>query len=632
MYDEHLVFLAQVMLKLQPMFKHRQTPPQSRWRVRPLLMFSFLVMTTVAIGAVAFISYQVVRELILQQLEEKALLEVKQGINEVDRWLAKRKSEVETLANTPIVATLDWEIAGPYLKSEIKRLQEYQHFTLAYPDGSYYTTKVNLATGKNILDRLWFQKSLAGELYVSDPLISRTTGVVQVLVSAPIKSASQRLGVLGGAIRIDRVEQVVQSLKKEPNSYAFALNSQGRAIVHPDPKFKGTIEKPAPSLLEIKETNLAAIARRMVNKHQGIELTQLNNKWYYIAYAPLTEAEWSIALAIPRENLESQLEALNSLAIILSGLLAIAILGGWRQMQLFEQTQQQLTLLAQQTEELNQALVELQQRQIQLVQSEKMSSLGQLVAGIAHEINNPISFIYGNLPHVSEYVQNLMELVKLYKLTFPTIPSEIHDFEHKIDLHFIENDLHQLLTSMKAGTERIRKIILSLRNFSRLDEAEKKQVDLHEGIENTLLLLQHKFNGKIEIVKNYSSLPPVECYPSQINQVFMNLLENAIDALLDCIQPEKRVEINTQLVENAKGLNVRIRVKDNGPGIPEQIRAKIFDPFFTTKPIGKGTGLGLAICYQIVVQMHQGHIWVENPISGGTEFIVEFPVHSTAVS
>ncbi|HIK27378.1 MAG TPA: sensor histidine kinase [Oscillatoriaceae cyanobacterium M7585_C2015_266] len=611
------------------MFKPRQIPPQRR--TGHFFILFFLLMTTVAIGAVALLSYQIVRELILQQLKEKALLKVQKGISEIDRWLAKRKAEVETLANTPTVATLDWEIAGSYLKSEVKRLREYQHFTLAYPDGSYYTTKVDFATGKNILDRLWFQKSLAGELYVSDPLISRTTGVVQVLVSAPIKNLSQSIGVLGGAIKIERVEQVVQSLKQEPNSYAFALNSQGRAIVHPEPKFKGTIEKPAPSLLEVKETNLAALARRMVNKQQGIELTQLNDKWYYIAYAPLKEAEWSIAFAIPRENLESQLEALNSLAVILSGLLVIAILGGWRQMQLFEQTQQQLTLLAQQKEELNQALTELQQRQLQLVQSEKMSSLGQLVAGIAHEINNPISFIYGNLPHVSEYLQNLIQLVNLYKLAFPAIPSEIRDFEHEIDLHFIETDLPQLLASMKAGAERIRKIIFSLRNFSRLDEAERKEVDLHEGIENTLLLLQHKFNSKIQIVKNYGTLPPVECYSSQINQVFMHLLENAIDALLDSLQPDKRVEINTQLVENAKGLNVRIAVKDNGPGIPEQIRAKIFDPFFTTKPIGKGTGLGLAICYQIVVQMHQGHIWVENPISGGSEFIVEFPIRSTAV-
>ncbi len=368
----------------------------------------------------------------------------------------------------------------------------------------------------------------------------------------------------------------------------------------------------------------------MVGKHQGIELTQLNGNWYYVAYAPLTEADWSVALAIPRENLESQLGALNLLAAVLSALLAIALLGAWRQVQLFEQTQHQLTLLAQQADELNQAFAELQQTQLQLVQSEKMSSLGQLVAGIAHEINNPVSFIYGNLPHVSEYVRNLMQLANLYKLALPALPSEIRDFEDEIDLEFIQTDLPQMLASMKAGADRIRKIILSLRNFSRLDEAEKKEADLHEGIDNTLLLLQHQLNGKIQIVKNYDTLPPVECYPSQINQVFMNLFDNAIDALSASLQPDKRLEITTRLIEESKGLKVRIAVRDNGPGIPDEIRAKIFDPFFTTKPIGKGTGLGLAICYQIVVQVHQGRIWVENPLSGGAEFIVEFPIHSTA--
>ncbi len=200
------------------MFKPWQTPRQNGRRSRPFLILSFLAGTTVAVGAVASISYQVVRELILQQLREKALLEVQQGIDEIDRWLVTRKAEVETLANTPLVASLDWEIAGPYLKSEVKRFQEYQHFTFAYADGSYYTTKVDFAAGQNILDRRWFQKSLAGELYVSDPLTSRTTGIVQVLVSAPIGGVSQRSGVLGGAIKVERVDRVVERLKQGPNS------------------------------------------------------------------------------------------------------------------------------------------------------------------------------------------------------------------------------------------------------------------------------------------------------------------------------------------------------------------------------------------------------------------------------
>jgi signal transduction histidine kinase len=609
------------------MFQSRQRPDQQRRQPRNLAVLFILAGTTLAVGAIALASYQVVREIILQQLREKALLEVQQGIDEIDGWLATRKAEVETIANTPVVGSLDWEVSGPYLKSEVERLKEYHHFTFAYSDGSYYTTKVGYAQGQNILDRLWFQRAMAGQVYVSDPLTSRTTGIVQVIVTAPIGERSQPQGVLGGAIKIDRLDRVVGRLNQGPNSYAFALNSEGRAIVHPDPKLRGTLEKPATSLLEVTDSNLAEIARRMVSQQQAIELTQLDGNWYYIAYAPLQEANWSVALVIPRENLESQLVALNVLASVLGGLLGIAILEAWRQVRLFEKSQEQVKLLAEKAAELNQALAKLKQTQAQLVQSEKMSGLGQMVAGIAHEINNPVNFIYANLPYVTEYVLDLMQLLILYKAALPALPPEIGEFEEEIDFQFVEQDLPKMLDSMKVGTERIRQIVLSLRNFSRLDEAEKKEVDLHEGIDSTLLLLHHRLNDKIQVLKHYGNLPWVECYPSQMNQVFMNLLSNAIDAVSDSSQPEKLIEITTGLVENAGNLHVRIGVSDSGPGVPVEIKSKIFDPFFTTKPIGKGTGLGLAISYQIVVEVHQGRIWIENPPTGGAEFIIELPVH-----
>ncbi|MBW4494652.1 MAG: histidine kinase [Oscillatoria princeps RMCB-10] len=614
------------------MFQSRQRRYQQRRKPRNLAVLSILAGTTLAVGAIALASYQVVRELILQQLREKALLEVQQGINEIDRWLATRKAEVETIANTPVVGSLDWEVSGSYLKSEVERLKEYHHFTFAYSDGSFYTTKVGYAQGQNILDRLWFQRAMAGQVYVSDPLTSRTTGIVQVLVAAPVGERSQPQAVLGGAIKIDRLEQVVSHIEQGPNSYAFALNSQGRAIVHPDPKLRGTLEKPAPSLLEVTDSNLAAIARRMVSQQRAIELTQLDGNWYYVACSPLQEANWSVALVIPRENLESQLLALNVLACVLGGLLAIAILGAWRQVRLFEKSQEQVKLLAEKAAELNQALAQLKQTQAQLVQSEKMSGLGQMVAGIAHEINNPVNFIYANLPHTTEYVRDLMQLLSLYRAALPALPPEIGDFEQEIDFEFVQQDLPDTLASMKVGTDRIRQIVLSLRNFSRLDEAEKKEVDLHEGIDSTLLLLHHRLKDKIGVLKHYGNLPLVECYPSQMNQVFMNLLSNAIDAVSDSPQPEKLIEITTGVVETAGNLLVRIGVRDSGTGVPVEIQSKIFDPFFTTKPIGKGTGLGLAITYQIVVQVHQGRIWMESRPKKGTEFIIEFPAHPSQAS
>jgi signal transduction histidine kinase len=239
----------------------------------------------------------------------------------------------------------------------------------------------------------------------------------------------------------------------------------------------------------------------MVSQQQAIELTQLDGNWYYVAYAPLQEAHWSVALVIPRENLESQLVALNVLASVLGGLLGIALLVAWRQVRLFEKSQEQVKLLAEKATELNLALAQLKQTQAQLVQSEKMSGLGQMVAGIAHEINNPVNFIYANLPYVTEYVLDLMQLLILYKAALPALPPEIGEFEQEIDFQFVEEDLPKMLDSMKVGTERIRQIVLSLRNFSRLDEAEKKEVDLHEGIDSTLLLLHHRLNDKIQALR-----------------------------------------------------------------------------------------------------------------------------------
>ena len=296
---------------------------------------------------------------------------------------------------------------------------------------------------------------------------------------------------------------------------------------------------------------------------------------------------------------------------------------------------------------LKHAMQELKQTQTQLIQTEKMSSLGQMIAGIAHEINNPVNFVYGNITHVAEYIQDLLHLIELYQEHAPETPQDIQEEIEAIELDFILSDLPKLLSSMKIGAERIRSIVLSLRNFSRLDESEMKQVDIHEGIESTLLILQHRLKGNpghcaIEIIKDYGELPPVECFPGQLNQVLMNLLANAVDAL-ECYRKEDAETGFSKLQGNSESNSrrsptiqihttkvsqnsVSIRIVDNGPGIPKAVQKRLFDPFFTTKPVGSGTGLGLAICYQIIVEKHGGQIRCSSHPPDGAEFIVEIPI------
>ena len=267
---------------------------------------------------------------------------------------------------------------------------------------------------------------------------------------------------------------------------------------------------------------------------------------------------------------------------------------------------------------------ELKQAQAQLIQGEKMSSLGQMVAGIAHEINNPVNFIYANLSHANDYTQELLEIIQLYQQYYPQPEPEIKNRIEDAELDFIGEDLPKIISSMHTGAERIRQIILSLRNFCHLDEAEMKQVDINEGINNTLLLLNHRLNQGIEIIHQYDTLPLVECYPAQLNQVFWHIITNAIDELLSHHQLSfhPQILIQTKLVNDQQ---VEVRIRDNGKGISSKIKEKIFDPFFTTKSVGEGTGMGLAICYQIV-EKHRGQIQVISQLGQGTEFVVSLPV------
>jgi two-component system, NtrC family, sensor kinase len=596
--------------------------------------------TALVVGMTAYFSYQVMRASTLENLKQKAFLKVDGGTQTIDQWIALRKSETASIANAPITQTMDWATIQPYFQSEYQRLNTFlPYLGIINPQGKFF----NLLKGANnpsLQDRPHFKQGMAGESTVLDPIISRVTGRPIIVFASPVWSALAQdqdrkpIGVVNAPIGVEKITEVVQQLKYGEGSYAFALNSKGEAITHPDTTLMSTLEKPAPSLVQSADPNLAKIAQKMVNRQQGIELTSLNGIQKYVVYLPLKEVNWSVALVIPRHNIESQLKLLDGIAVIVL-VLASTLIAVLIYIQTTEQTHlKRANLLAE--AEVARTSAELQASQVQMVQSEKMSALGNLVAGVAHEINNPIACVIGNVEAIEQSIKDLFYIIDLYAQRLPKPDAELKQELEEIDLDYLREDLPKLLQSMQDGGDRVKSISKSLRAFSRADTDTKYSFNIHEGIDSTVLILRHRLKAntehpEIQIIKNYGSLPNIQCFPGQLNQVFMNILANAIDALEESNQGRSFAAIVEQpntitICTSVEEHGVRISIADNGPGIPESVKDRIFEQSFTTKAVGKGTGLGLAIAHQIVVEKHGGSLEVQSTAGQGTEFCLRLPM------